>query len=151
MNNWLPYREVFLETIISLEAPKGMRQCEDCTAHCSPWRCIDCLDLPSLCTACCLIRHRHDFLHRIEKWTPAFARPLALQGDGDNVNASESNDTARASESDDEDDDEDDEDEAASGEHNDEQADEPIPPVANQGPIQDDEGKLHSTVPWGAR
>ena len=71
MRDWLPYRDAFLETIISLEGPKDRRTCTGCSAYSSPWRCIDCLDFPSLCTACCLKRHEHDFLHRIEKWTPA--------------------------------------------------------------------------------
>ena len=63
MCNWLPYRDLFLETIIDLEGPKGLRTCAGCSANWSPWRCMDCLDLPALCTACCLTRHAHDYLH----------------------------------------------------------------------------------------
>ena len=69
MRDWLPYRDLFLETIIDLEGPKGLRTCAGCSANWSPWRCMDCLDLPALCTACCLTRHAHDYLHQIEKWT----------------------------------------------------------------------------------
>ena len=69
MRDWLPYRDLFLETIIDLEGPKGLRTCAGCSANWSPWRCMDCLDLPALCTACCLTRHAHDYLHRIKKWT----------------------------------------------------------------------------------
>lgn len=84
MRDWLPYRESFLSMLIESEAPKGARECAGCSAQWSPWRCVDCLDCPSLCTACCLHRHRYDFLHRIERWTPAGAhKPPEASGLGE--------------------------------------------------------------------
>ena len=47
------------------------------------------------------------------------------------------------SDDEDEDDEDEDEDEAARGEDDDREADMPVPPVTEQGPIDTDEGRLH--------
>ena len=142
MHNWLPYRDAFLETIIGLEGPKDRRTCAGCSTYSSPWRCIDCLDFPSLCTACCLKRHEHDFLHRIEKWTPAKVNSDQAGGRESGDSAPPTEDHA-GSDDEDEDDEDEDEDEAARGEDDDREADMPVPPVTEQGPIDTDEGRLH--------
>ena len=142
MRDWLPYRDAFLETIIGLEGPKDRRTCAGCSTYSSPWRCIDCLDFPSLCTACCLKRHEHDFLHRIEKWTPAKVNSDQAGGRESGDSAPPTEDHA-GSDDDDEDDEDEDEGEAARGEDDDRDADMPVPPVTEQGPIDTDEGRLH--------
>lgn len=69
MREWLPHRGGFLNRLLNMEAPKAGRGCNDCGRACSPWRCMDCVRMPTLCTKCCLKRHANDFLHRIQKWT----------------------------------------------------------------------------------
>lgn len=133
MRDWLPYRDLFLETIIDPEGPKGLRTCAGCSANWSPWRCMDCLDLPALCTACCLTRHAHDYLHRIEKWTES-------QVDAGSHREGAGSAFFSGPDSDEEDEEEDD-DEAAEGEE-DEMDEAFVPPPAGQGPIQSEEGKL---------
>ena len=142
MRDWLPYRDAFLETIIGLEGPKDRWTCAGCSTYSSPWRCIDCLDFPSLCTACCLKRHEHDFLHRIEKWTPAKVNSDQAGGRESGDSAPPTEDHA-GSDDEDEDDEDEDEDEAARGEDDDREADMPVPPVTEQGPIDTDKGRLH--------
>ena len=133
MRDWLPYRDLFLETIIDLEGPTGLRTCAGCSANWSPWRCMDCLDLPALCTACCLNRHAHDYLHRIEKWTDS-------QVDVGSHREGAGSAFFSGPDSDEEDEAEDD-DEAAEGEE-DEMDEAFVLPPAGQGPIQSEEGKL---------
>ncbi|KAH9840335.1 uncharacterized protein C8Q71DRAFT_722022 [Rhodofomes roseus] len=68
MDAWLALRESFLERLIELEGPREKRNCADCRAEWSPWRCIECVGSPSLCTDCCRRRHAASYLHPIEKW-----------------------------------------------------------------------------------
>lgn len=83
MRQWLPYRDRFLNLLLDLEGPAlETRDCVDCGAQHSPWRCIDCVDRAMLCTSCCKKRHKHDYLHRVERWSCAIASPnVALGGE----------------------------------------------------------------------
>lgn len=59
-----------LDRLLEMEAPEDKRPCAICGKEWSPWRCLDCMARPSLCTECCLERHKTDYLHRLERWVP---------------------------------------------------------------------------------
>ncbi|KAH9833985.1 uncharacterized protein C8Q71DRAFT_711618 [Rhodofomes roseus] len=59
-----------LGCILELEGPRDRRQCAMCYKEWSPWRCVDCVGRPSLCTDCCINRHSIDYLHHVERWVP---------------------------------------------------------------------------------
>ncbi|EPS98310.1 hypothetical protein FOMPIDRAFT_59073, partial [Fomitopsis schrenkii] len=70
MRQWLPYRDKFIECVLDMEGPAiSTRDCVNCGTQYSLWRCLDCADRAMLCTACCRERHRHHYLHRVEKWS----------------------------------------------------------------------------------
>lgn len=72
MRQWLPYRDKFIECVLDMEGPAiSTRDCVNCGTQYSLWRCLDCADRAMLCTACCRERHRHHYLHRVEKWSCA--------------------------------------------------------------------------------
>ncbi|KAH9840332.1 uncharacterized protein C8Q71DRAFT_702949 [Rhodofomes roseus] len=67
IRQWLPVRDQVLARLLELEGPQDRRRCVMCSQEWSPWRCVDCVGRPSLCTDCCLSRHSAEYLHHLER------------------------------------------------------------------------------------
>ncbi|KAF5319975.1 hypothetical protein D9611_011068 [Ephemerocybe angulata] len=59
--------DLYLDEIVEAEALRSSI-CERCTNHKVVWRCLTCLGTPRLCQECCLVGHRTEPFHRVERW-----------------------------------------------------------------------------------
>ncbi|KAF5338268.1 hypothetical protein D9611_014611 [Ephemerocybe angulata] len=58
---------LYLDEIVAAEALRSS-MCERCSNTEAVWRCLNCLGTPRLCRECCLLGHRTDPFHRVERW-----------------------------------------------------------------------------------
>ncbi|KAN0085860.1 hypothetical protein V8E55_006994, partial [Tylopilus felleus] len=68
IQEWLDYKESFLQSLLNIEAPPNLRQCSMCDVV-SSYRCSNCFSQPMYCMACCQNHHRSQPFHQIEQWT----------------------------------------------------------------------------------
>lgn len=79
LREWLPRRQDYLARILELEAPPDPRVCSHCLSGDGSWKCLDCLETPILCSACCRTSHRSNVFHRVEHWNGEFYTPAWLR------------------------------------------------------------------------
>ncbi|KAF5342232.1 hypothetical protein D9611_002090 [Ephemerocybe angulata] len=68
---------LYLAEIIEAEALRSS-DCERCLKGATVWRCLTCVGTPRLCRECCLVGHRDNPLHRVERWTAGHWVPAWL-------------------------------------------------------------------------
>ena len=68
LNEWLPLRAACLSEILAQEAPPLNGKCQSCRAKSFSHRCLECFGHPSFCKDCCLMAHKLNPYHSVEKW-----------------------------------------------------------------------------------
>ena len=68
MEEWLPRRRSYLETIIQQDGFAGPH-CAHCSTKAGYWQCEDCFGSQPMCRECCRLRHSDLPFHHIEYWT----------------------------------------------------------------------------------
>lgn len=80
LREWVPQKQMFLNHIIGLEAPRQSdHSCDRCKAVVALWRCNECFGVPEYCTACCRDVHLRHPLHRVEHWTGEYYTSAAVR------------------------------------------------------------------------
>jgi hypothetical protein len=69
LDEWLLYRDIYLQEILKLEAPPPQMACQSCKINDYAYRCQDCFGEPVFCQACCLTTHKREPYHTIQRWT----------------------------------------------------------------------------------
>lgn len=82
LNEWLPKRDHYLETIVELDGRKEREHCSICTKADVAWRCLDCFSAPEFCQQCCQEAHVRDPFHRVESWSSTHWTPSWLAQTG---------------------------------------------------------------------
>ncbi|KAN0094398.1 hypothetical protein V8E55_002685 [Tylopilus felleus] len=77
LQEWLNYKEEFLECLLQMEAPPNPRECSNCRIE-GTYTCSDCFSWPMFCTACCQNEHQRLPFHWIEQWTGSFFEESSL-------------------------------------------------------------------------
>ena len=77
LREWLDYKDIFLQSLLNMEAPPDPRQCSMCEVDGS-YRCSNCFGQPMFCMACCRKHHQTLPFHRIEQWTGCFFEESSL-------------------------------------------------------------------------
>ena len=77
IEEWLPKKSMYLEVLLSNEAPDSFN-CQLCGDAAATWKCRDCLFNPVLCADCCRDNHALNPFHRIDHWTGFCFEPAWL-------------------------------------------------------------------------
>ncbi|TDL13533.1 hypothetical protein BD410DRAFT_735251, partial [Rickenella mellea] len=79
--DWLEHRGEFLDELLCHDGvPNTQSTChsESCSSTDRPFRCRDCFGGHMHCSKCLVDNHRHQPLHRIERWTGSFFERTTL-------------------------------------------------------------------------
>lgn len=79
LREWIPRRDKYLQYLLEMEAPPDPRVCRQCHTGDGSWKCLDCVDRPVLCSACCRNTHQLNVFHRVEHWNGEFYTPAWLR------------------------------------------------------------------------
>jgi len=81
MHDWLPFRDAFLQEMLSGEAPSQDKSCSSCqeAKTTTMYRCSDCFHSGLVCLECCLKNHIQHPFHCIQEWTGQYFAPTTLE------------------------------------------------------------------------
>ncbi|KAI0060628.1 hypothetical protein BV25DRAFT_1806815 [Artomyces pyxidatus] len=90
LTTWRMHRNEYLREVLRLEgrgSSPGHAKCADCLSETpegveGSYRCVDCFGRDMVCKACCVRRHLHTPLHRVEWWNGSFFESVSLRALG---------------------------------------------------------------------
>ena len=86
MDEWLPRRQLYLQSLILHNSGRHTSLCESCGNPEALWHCKDCLGQQQLCRDCCRRTHERLPFHRIQYWKGTHYVPDLLSNLGVVVN-----------------------------------------------------------------
>ena len=72
LREWVKYRNIYLQEVLSLEAPPPDTRCFSCQSRPGLYRCTDCIGDRLSCSECCCRLHQLTPYHRIKRWNGAY-------------------------------------------------------------------------------
>ena len=72
LREWLEYRNLYLQEVLTLEAPPPDTRCTSCQSRLGIYRCTDCIGDQLSCPDCCCRLHRLTPYHRIKRWNGTY-------------------------------------------------------------------------------